>query len=371
MSKLFSPLRLGPLSLENRIMIAPMCQYSADEGSATDWHLMHLGQLAMSGAGLLIIEATAVSPEGRISPQDLGLYSNANEAALGRVLKAVREVSSMPVAIQLGHAGRKASSNVPWKGGRQIAPNEEGGWQTLAPSPVPHADGEHPPQALDEAGLAKVREDFVAAAQRAARLGLDGIEIHMAHGYLLHQFLSPLANRREDEYGGSLENRMRFPLEVLKLVRDAFAADRPVWIRLSASDWVEGGWDVEQSIELCRKAEALGAAAIHVSSGGVSPAQKIALGPGYQIEFARQIRQACSIPVIAVGLITEPEQAEQIIARSDADAVALARAMLYDPRWPWHAAAELGAQVAAPPQYWRSMPQGVSDLFKAAAFGQR
>ena len=193
----------------------------------------------------------------------------------------------------------------------------------------------------------------------------------MAHGYLLHQVLSPLANRRHDEYGGSLENRMRFPLEILKLVREAFPADRPVWIRISASDWVEGGWDIEQSIELCRQAEALGAAAIHVSSGGVSPAQKITLGPGYQVEFARQIRQSCDVPVIAVGLITEPDQAEQIIAGDDADAVALARGMLYDPRWPWHAAAALGAQIAAPPQYWRSTPQGVRDLFKAAAHGQR
>jgi 2,4-dienoyl-CoA reductase-like NADH-dependent reductase (Old Yellow Enzyme family) len=371
MSKLFSPLQVGALRLENRIVIAPMCQYSADAGSATDWHLMHLGQLAMSGAGLLIIEATAVSAEGRISPKDLGLYSDANEAALDRVLKSVRTVTSMPIAIQLGHAGRKASSNVPWQGGSQIKPDEPSGWQTIAPSPVPHSEGEHAPLALDAAGLARVRDDFVAATRRAARLGLDGIEIHMAHGYLLHQFLSPLANRREDEYGGSLENRMRFPLEILKLVRDAFPADRPVWIRLSASDWVEGGWDIEQSVVLCRQAEALGVAAIHVSSGGISPAQKIALGPGYQVEFARQIKQTCGVPVIAVGLITEPEQAEQIIARSDADAVALARGMLYDPRWPWHAAAVLGAQVAAPPQYWRSAPQGVRDLFRAAAHGQR
>jgi len=371
MSKLFSPLQIGHLRLENRIIIAPMCQYSADAGSATDWHLMHLGQLAMSGAGLLIIEATAVSPEGRISPQDLGLFSDANEVALERVLKSVRTVSSMPIAIQLGHAGRKASSDVPWEGGSQINPNKPDGWQTVAPSPVPHAAGEHAPHALDAAGLAKVRDDFVAATQRAARIGLDGIEIHMAHGYLMHQFLSPLANRREDEYGGSLENRMRFPLEILKLVREAFPAGRPVWIRLSATDWVEGGWDVEQSVVLCRQAEALGAAAIHVSSGGVSPAQNIALGPGYQVEFARQIKQTCGVPVIAVGLITEPEQAEQIISRSDADAVALARGMLYDPRWPWHAAAALGGQVPAPPQYWRSAPQGVRDLFKSAVHGQR
>jgi len=371
MSKLFSPLEIGKLKLDNRIVIAPMCQYSADDGSATDWHIMHLGQLAMSGAGMLIIEATAVSSEGRISPGDLGLYSDQNEAALNRVLKAVRNYSQMPIAIQLGHAGRKASSNVPWKGGNQIQPDQPGGWQTLAPSGAPHAEGEHPPHMLDEGGLTKVRHDFEAATLRAARLGLDGIEIHMAHGYLLHEFLSPLANKRDDHYGGSLENRMRFPMEIFKIVRDAFPADCPVWIRLSATDWVEGGWDAEQSIEFSRQVETLGAAAIHVSSGGVSPAQKIPAGPGYQVGLARQIKTEVGVPVIAVGMITEPAQAEQIIADGKADAVALARGMLFDPRWPWHAAVELGARVAAPPQYWRSTPHGVSDLFKDVAFGQR
>ncbi len=371
MSRLFTPLQLGPLELDNRIVIAPMCQYSADDGSATDWHIMHLGQLAMSGAGLLILEATAVSPEARITPSDLGLYSDANEAALARVLKAVRSCSAMPIAIQLGHAGRKASSHVPWQGGAQIRPGEPGGWQTVAPSAVSHGEAEHPPLALDAEGLAKVCDDFVATAKRAARLGLDGIEIHMAHGYLLHEFLSPLSNRRDDAFGGSLENRMRFPLQVLKAVRDAFPADKPVWLRLSASDWVEGGWDIDQSIELSRRAEVLGAAAIHVSSGGVSPAQKIALKPGYQVGFACQIKAKVNVPVIAVGLITAAVQAEQIVAQGDADAVALARGMLFNPRWPWHAAMELGAQVAAPPQYWRSTPHGVRDLFKSASFGQR
>ena len=371
MSKLFSPFQLGSLTLENRIVIAPMCQYSADEGSATDWHIMHVGQLAMSGAGLLILEATAVSPEGRITPRDLGLYNDANEAALVRVLKAARSCSAMQIAIQLGHAGRKASSHVPWEGGAQIRPGEPGGWQTVAPSAVPHGETEHPPLALDAEGLAKVVDDFASTARRAGRLGLDGIEIHMAHGYLLHEFLSPLSNQRVDEYGGSLENRMRFPLQVLKAVRDAFPADRPVWLRLSASDWVDGGWDVAQSIELSRRAETMGAAAIHVSSGGVSPAQKIRLEPGYQVAFARQIKAAVNVPVIAVGLITEAAQAEQIVSQGNADAVALARGMLFDPRWPWHAAMELGAQVSVPPQYWRSTPHGVRDLFKSASFGQR
>jgi 2,4-dienoyl-CoA reductase-like NADH-dependent reductase (Old Yellow Enzyme family) len=371
MSKLFTPLNLGSLPLSNRIIIAPMCQYSASNGNATGWHMMHLGQMAMSGAGLLILEATAVSPEGRISPQDLGLYSDENESALARVLAAVRQYSEMPVAVQLGHAGRKASSKAPWLGGQQILPGEPDGWQTVAPSAVAHNEGEHLPEALDETGIAKVVDDFVSAARRSARLGLDGIELHMAHGYLLHQFLSPLANRRNDQYGGSLEGRMRLPLEVFGAVRAAFPEDRPVWVRISASDWVDGGWDVEQSIELARQLEAAGCNAIHVSSGGVSPDQQITLGPGYQVGFAREIKEAVSMPVIAVGLITEPEQAEDVLTQGDADAIALARAMLYNPRWPWHAAASLGAQVSAPPQYWRSPPHGVRNLFADARFGQR
>ena len=371
MSQLFTPLTIGELSLENRIVIAPMCQYSAVDGSATDWHMIHLGHLALSGAGLLILEATAVSPEGRISPGDLGLYSADNEAALQRTLKAVRSYSNMPIAIQLAHAGRKASSNAPWNGGTQIRPDETAGWKTVSASARPHADGDDAPLALDDAGLEKVRKDFVAATERSARLGMDGIELHMAHGYLMHQFLSPLSNQRNDAYGGPLENRMRFPLEVFDVVRKTFPADKPVWVRLSASDWVDGGWDVDQSIALSKELAKRGAAAIHVSSGGVSTAQDIPLQPGYQVEFARKIKAEVDIPVIAVGLITEPQQAENIIAANEADAVALARAMLYDPRWPWHAAAELGAQVSAPRQYWRCQPHEVKDLFKNVAFGQR
>lgn len=371
MVHLFQPLQLGSLQLANRIVIAPMCQYSAEEGSATDWHLIHLGQLALSGAGLLIIEATAVSATGRISPQDLGLYSDANEAALARVLQAVRKYSTIPVAIQLSHAGRKASSRAPWDGGAQIDPDEPGGWRTSAPSPVPHAAGEVPPLALDRAGLDRVREDFVRAAQRATRLGLQGIELHCAHGYLLHQFLSPLANRRTDEYGGSLANRMRFPLEMFDAVRASFPAERPVWVRVSATDWVEGGWNVDETVAFAQALKARGCAAVHVSTGGVSPAQKIPLAPGYQAPFARRVKQEVGLPTIAVGLITEPGQAEAIVAEGDADAVALARGMLYDPRWPWHAAAKLGAQVTAPRQYWRSQPREHKDLFLDAHFGQR
>jgi 2,4-dienoyl-CoA reductase-like NADH-dependent reductase (Old Yellow Enzyme family) len=364
-SALFSPLAVGGLTLRNRIIIAPMCQYSADgDGSATDWHLIHLGNLALSGAALLTIEATAVTPEGRISPDDLGLWSDANEAALGRVLESVRRWSDMPVAIQLGHAGRKASTEVPWRGGAQIAPGDARGWQTVAPSPLPFLDGENPPTALDAAGLARVRHGFVAAAERAARLGLDAIQLHGAHGYLLHQFLSPLSNRRDDEYGGSLANRMRFPLEIFDAVRAAFPAERPVSMRVSGTDWAEGGWDIEQTIGFARALEARGCAAIHVSSGGLTPAQKIPVAPSYQVPLARAVKAAVGIPVVAVGLITAFEQAEAIVAIGDADAVALARGILYDPRWPWHAAAALGGRVSAPDQYLRCQPRGYPNLFE-------
>ena len=371
MPHLFDPLKIGSLELDNRIVIAPMCQYSADEGSATDWHMIHLGNLALSGAGLLITEATAVSHEGRISPDDLGLYSDTNEAALARVLTAIRSHSQIPVATQLAHAGRKGSSASPWTGGLQIAPGAPRGYQTVAPSAIPHGQGEHPPQALDEAGLTGIRDSFAAATNRAARLGFSGIEIHMAHGYLLHQFLSPIANQRTDAYGGSLENRMRFPLEVFDVVRQAFPADKPVWARISATDWIEDGWDIDGSIALAKSLQSRGAAAIHVSAGGVSPQQKIPLGPGYQVPLAAQIKAATDIPVIAVGLITEAEQAEAIIAEGKADAIALARAMLYDPRWPWHAAAKLGAKAAAAPQYWRCEPAKAKGLFKGMHHGQR
>jgi 2,4-dienoyl-CoA reductase-like NADH-dependent reductase (Old Yellow Enzyme family) len=364
MSRLFESVSLGSLVLPNRIIVAPMCQYSASNGTAGDWHMIHLGSLALSGAGLLIIEATAVTPEGRISPSDLGLYSDANEAALARVLAAIRANSPIAVAIQLAHAGRKASTRVPWEGGAPIPPDDPGGWQSVAPSAVPFASGDPPPAALDEVGMTHIRLAFAGAARRAARLGLNGLEIHAAHGYLLHEFLSPLSNRREDRYGGSLENRMRFPLEIFDTVRAAFPADRPVWVRISATDWVPGGWDLEESVVLARALELRGCAAIHVSSGGSSPEQSIPLGPGYQVPLAERIRRDVTIPVIAVGLITEPEQAEAIVVEGQADAVALARAMLYDPHWPWHAAARLGAQVVAPKQYERSAPHGLKQLFR-------
>lgn len=363
MSRLFSPLTLGSVQLSNRIVIAPMCQYSAEEGSATDWHMIHLGHLALSGAGLMLLEATAVEPRGRITYADHGLYSDANEQALARVLKALRRHSRMPVGIQLAHAGRKASTQKPWDGGDAIAPDAPNGWQTLSASDRPFHDGDPAPRAMTSTDIGDVVQAFVASARRAQRLGLDLIELHAAHGYLLHQFLSPLSNHRTDAHGGSLENRMRLTLEVFDAVREAMPASLPVGIRISATDWVEGGWDLEQSIALARALDARGCSYIHVSSGGLSPEQQITVGPGYQVSFAAAIKAAVRMPVIAVGMITEPEQAETILAEGQADAVALARGMLYDPRWPWHAAAKLGAKVHAPPQYMRCEPHEVKDLF--------
>ncbi|MCW6031336.1 NADH:flavin oxidoreductase/NADH oxidase [Pantoea sp. JK] len=358
MSLLFSATQLGKLMLDNRIVIAPMCQYSAENGKASAWHRIHLGQLALSGAGLLIIEATAVEAAGRISPGDLGLWDDATEAALASVLQDIRQYSDIPFGIQLGHAGRKASCAAPWLGGNQLS-LEQGGWQTVAPSAQAFNPEDRAPVALTKKDLERLKQAFVDSAQRAAKLGIQLIELHAAHGYLLHQFLSPLSNQREDEYGGSLENRLRFPLEVFHAVRSALPDSVAVGVRLSATDWVEGGWDVEQSIVFSQQLEAAGSDYVHVSSGGLSPQQKITVGPGYQLPFARDIRKQVKIPVIGVGLITEPKQAEQALQEGDADLIALARAVLYDPRWPWHAAAELGAQAKAPPQYLRSEPHGL------------
>lgn len=370
MSLLFSPYSIGPLTLPNRIVIAPMCQYSADHGDATDWHMIHLGHLALSGAGLLILEATAVEDIGRISPGDLGLWCDGNEAALKKVLTAIRKYSAMPIGIQLAHAGRKGSSHAPWEGG-QLIPASEGGWTPVAPSALPHLPHEAPPLALDAAGLKRVARAFADAAVRAHRLGLDLIELHAAHGYLLHQFLSPLANTRTDAYGGSLENRLRFPLEVFDAVRAVLPGDFPLGVRISGTDWVEGGWDIAQSVAFGHALKARGCTFVHLTSGGVSPQQKIALEPNYQVPLAERMRREVGLPTMAVGLITEAEQAEAILQDGQADLVALARGMLFNPRWAWHAAAELNAQVEAPKQYWRSQPRGLSKLFGDITIGQR
>jgi 2,4-dienoyl-CoA reductase-like NADH-dependent reductase (Old Yellow Enzyme family) len=366
-AKLFTPLRVANLQLANRIVIAPMCQYSAVDGCMTDWHLIHLGQLALSGAALLTIEATAVTPEGRITYGDVGLYDDACEAAMARTLEGVRRWSDMPIAVQLAHAGRKASTEVPWKGGAQLPPDHPNGWRTVSPSALSFAEDEAAPMALDHEGLARVREGFVAAARRADRLGIDAVQLHGAHGYLLHQFLSPLANRRDDAYGGSLENRMRFPLEVFDAVRAAFPAEKPVTMRVSATDWADGGLAVEETVAFARVLEAHGCAAIHVSSGGLTPAQQIPVGPSYQVPLARAVKAAVGMPVIAVGMITEFEQAEAIVGTGDADLIALARGILYDPRWPWHAAAHFGASVRAPNQYLYSRPRQSPGLFAPPA----
>ena len=369
-SRLFTPIRLGGLMLPNRIIVSPMCQYSAVDGNAADWHLIHLGSLAISGAGLLCVEATAVRREGRITPGCLGLYGDENQAALQRVVTALRSISAIPLAIQLAHAGRKASSRVPWHGGTLIAP-DEGGWVPLAPSEIPHLPGEPAPRAMALGDIHDVVLSFAQAARRARAIGFDAIELHMAHGYLLHQFLSPLANQRQDGYGGSLEHRMRLPLEVFRAVTEAAGPGVAVGVRLSATDWVEGGWDVGQTIQLARQLEQLGCAFVDISSGGVSHQQNIPLGPGYQVPLAAQVRRAARIPVFAVGLITQPRQAEDIVAQSQADAVALARGFLQDPRWPWRAAAELGATVVAPPQLWRALPRGHAVVFGEVRVGQR
>ena len=334
---------------------------------------MHLGQLAMSGAGLLFIEATAVCAEGRITPGCLGLYSDDNETALARVIAALRRHSSMPLGIQIGHAGRKASSREPWNGGSLIPADAPDGWQPAGPSALPHMPDEPPPRELTRADITAIREQFVATARRADRLGIDALELHSAHGYLLHSFLSPIANQRSDDYGGSLENRMRFVLETFDAVRAVWPASKPLGLRVSASDWVEGGWDIDQTIILAGELKRRGCDWLDCSSGGVAPArQKITLGPGYQVAFSRAIRRAVpGLPTVAVGLITDPHQAESIVAEGDADLVALARGMLYDPRWPWHAAAVLGASVSAPQQYWRSPPREYPDLLGKIRFGSR
>jgi 2,4-dienoyl-CoA reductase-like NADH-dependent reductase (Old Yellow Enzyme family) len=360
---LFQPIHVGKLQLSNRIIVAPMSQYSATDGCMNDWHLIHLGHLALSGAALLSTEAVAVLPEGRITYADVGLWNDQTEAAMSQVLQSIRQWSDTPVVIQLSHAGRKASTEVPWKGGAQFAPNVLHGWETEAPSKIAHAEGQVPPQELDKAGLERIHQAFVDATVRAARIGIDAVQLHMAHGYLLHQFLSPLSNQRGDEYGGSLANRMRFPLKVFEAVREAFPADKPVTVRVSATDWVEGGWDLKQTISLAQALEKAGCNAIHVSSGGLHVDQKIPVSPSYQVPFARSVKASVDIPVITVGLITGFDQAEAIIATGDADMIALARTILYNPRWPWHAAAELGATVRAPNQYQRCQPRRFKNLF--------
>ena len=355
-SELFTPYKMRGLEMSNRIVVAPMCQYSALDGTVGDWHLMHLGQFAVAGSGLTFVEATGTEPEGRITPGCVGLYSDENEAALARVLKFCNSYGNVPVGIQLAHAGRKASVDVPWHGGAPLTA-DNGAWQTVSPSAEPYADGWHTPDAMTDETLARVKESFVQAAKRSVRLGFRVIELHCAHGYLLHQFLSPISNRRNDTYGGSLEGRMRYPLEIFDAVRAVMPDDMPLGVRISATDWVDEGWDIDGSIAFAKVLEARGCDFIDVSSGGNSPHQKISVGAGYQTGFAGDIKRETSLSTMAVGKITDPLQAEHIIRTGQADMVSLARGMLYDPRWVWHAAEKLRAKAAFAPQYLRCHPE--------------
>jgi len=360
-SALFQPFRLRSLMLENRIMVSPMCQYSAVDGSMTDWHLAHLGMLANSGASLLCFEMTDVEPLGRITRGCSGLYSDENEAALRRIVAHCRSNGQAKLGLQLAHAGRKASTLPPWESGAPLPP-EQGGWQPVAPSAIAMGEGELVPRALTPGEIRSLVARFADSTARAERVGFDALELHSAHGYLLHEFLSPLSNRRVDEYGGSLANRMRFPLEVVAAVRAAWPAHKPLGVRVSCTDWVEGGWDIAQTIVFARELKQLGCDWIDCSGGGLVKSQVIPVGPGYQVPFAERVRREADIATVAVGLITEARQAEAIVAEGKADMVALARGFLWNPRWAWHAALELGATPHMPPQYLRGRPAGKAVL---------
>lgn len=363
MSKLFSPIQLGQIALENRIVIPPMCQYSAIDGNATDWHTMHYGSLSHSGAGLLIFEATAVCPDGRLSPYDLGLWNDETESSMAKLIASIKKYSAMPLGVQLVHAGRKASMPEAWKEAQHI-PISQGGWKTVAPSAIAYDSHHDTPKELSLDEIQNIIKQFIEAAKHADQAGFDVIEIHGAHGYLVHQFLSPLSNHRTDQYGGSLENRMRFAVEIFKGIRQAVPAEKAVGIRISATDWVEGGWDLEQSIILSQTLEKLGCDFIDVSTGALDATQQIPVGPNYQVPFAQAIKEQTNMPTITVGLITEAVQAEAIIGTQQADMVAIGRGILFEPHWPWRAAAELGAQVTVPPQYLRCAPHQHKHLFK-------
>ncbi len=368
---LFSPFALRGVTLPNRIVVSPMAQYSATpDGCATDWHVMHVGNLVISGSGLVIMEATAVEPRGRVTLGCLGLWNDAQAAALRPVVAFARSHGQAALGIQLAHAGRKGSVGRPWDGQRTLAPSD-GGWTTIAPSSDAYP-GRPAPAALDDAGLDSLRAEFAAAARRAGELGFDLIELHCAHGYLLHSFLSPLSNTRNDCYGGDLAGRMRFPLEVFAAVRAAFPADRPVGVRISATDWLPGGWDTTSSVAFSRALKLAGCDFVTASSGGLRPEQKIEVKPGYQVPFAAAVQAEAGLPAMAVGLLDDPDLAEQVLQKEEASLIALGRGMTWNPRWPWHAAEALGAAAPHPPQYARSqsnMRRG--DMFRPQAEAAR
>lgn len=354
MSHLFTPLKFRNLTIPNRVFLSPMCQYSSPDGSPNDWHKVHLGSLAAGGSGLILTEATAVSPEGRISPDDLGLWNDDQEKAFREIVAFIRQRGGI-AGIQLAHAGRKASTAAPWTGGGPLGPDQRG-WTPFAPSPLPFSGGYPVPRQITDADLDRIEKDFVSATRRALNAGFQIVEIHAAHGYLLHQFLSPLSNRRADGYGGSLDNRMKFPLRIARAVRQAWPDDLPVFVRISASDWVENGWDIEQSVHFCAALKDLGIDLIDCSSGGLVADAVIPVGPGFQVPFATAIRERTGMATAAVGLITDAHQAEQIVATGLADAVLLGRELLRSPHWPLQAARQLGADIRWPVQYERAQP---------------
>jgi 2,4-dienoyl-CoA reductase-like NADH-dependent reductase (Old Yellow Enzyme family) len=356
---LFSPLQQRGVTFSSRIAVSPMCEYSSKDGFANDWHFVHLGSRAVGGAALVLTEAAAVTPEGRITPADLGLWSDAHVPGLQRIVHFLHEQGAR-AGVQLAHAGRKASTARPWEGGKMVPP-EQGGWSdVVAPSAVPFADDYPAPRALDTSGIRGRVDAFQAAALRALRVDFDVIEIHAAHGYLLHEFLSPLSNRRTDEYGGSFDNRIRMLVPVVDAVRAVWPQDRPLWVRISATDWMEGGWDLVQSVELARVLKHHGVDLIDVSSGALVPEAKIPVGPGYQVSFAERIRREVGIATGAVGMITDAAQAETIIRTGQADFVLLAREFLRDPYWPLHAAEQLRQPASWPVQYLRAAAQGAT-----------
>ena len=361
-STLFSPIAFRGLTLPNRIVVSPMCQYSSDNGSATDWHLMHLGSFSLGAAALVMTEMTNVNPVGRISPRCAGLWCDDNEAALKRVIDFCRRYGVAKLGLQIAHAGRKGSTQTPAQGGKPLTP-EQGGWRTEAPSAIPYAPDWPVPEALTRHRIKELIGEWVAAVKRAERIGYDLIELHGGHGYLVHQFLSPISNRRDDEYGGTLENRMRFPLALFAAMRAAWPADKPMGIRVSATDWVDGGWTPEETVVLARELKRLGCDYMDVSSGGLDPRQRIPLSPGYQVPFGEKVRKQAGIATMSVGLITEPKHAEEIIASGKADMIVIGRGAMWNPRWAWHAAEELGEETAYAPNMIACHPRFRPEIF--------
>lgn len=353
---LFTPFKLRELDLPNRIVVSPMCQHTAEDGCANDWHMLHLGTLAVSNAGLVMIESTAVERDGRISRGCLGLWSDENEEALDRVIRSCRRVGNTRLGIQLSHSGRKGSSHRPWEGGRYLAPEHDEAWTVAAPSALPFEDGGPLPRAIARDEIDRIVESFAASARRADRIGIDLAEVHMAHGYLLHNFLSPLTNRRDDEYGGSLDNRMRLPLRVFEAVRAAWPAGKPLGARITGTDWLEGGLTMEDAVRLASELKTRGCDYLCVTSGGIVQKASIPYAPGYMAPLAARVRREAGIPTRAVGYITTPDLANAIVAEGQADMVAIGRGFLDNPRWVWHAAEALGETISYPPQYEKTRP---------------